>query len=77
MLTATQLDVLVPVEAAAMANRQVIEWDRDDIDGLRWMKVDVLGLGMLGCLRRCFELRDEHGGSRLDIATISPEDPAT
>ena len=39
-----------------MADRQVIEWDKDDIDTLRFMKVDVLGLGMLGCLRRAFDL---------------------
>jgi error-prone DNA polymerase len=77
VLTADRLDGLVPVEPAAMANRQVIEWDKDDIDGLRWMKVDVLGLGMLGCLRRSFELLEEHGGERLDIATIPAEDPAT
>jgi len=77
VLTADRLDALVPVEPAAMANRQVIEWDKDDIDGLKWMKVDVLGLGMLGCLRRSFELLEEHGGERLDIATIPAEDPAT
>jgi len=77
VLTADRLDGLVPVEPAAMANRQVIEWDKDDIDALKWMKVDVLGLGMLGCLRRSFELLEEHGGERLDIATIPAEDPAT
>ncbi len=77
VLTADRLDELVPVEPAAMANRQVIEWDKDDIDALKWMKVDVLGLGMLGCLRRSFELLEEHGGGRLDIATIPAEDPAT
>ena len=68
---------LVPVEPAAMAGRQVIEWDKDDIDALKWMKVDVLGLGMLGCLRRGFELIEQGGGTRLDIANIPPEDPAT
>jgi len=77
VLTADRLDALVPVEPAAMANRQVIEWDKDDIDALKWMKVDVLGLGMLGCLRRGFELLEEQGGERLDIATIPAEDTAT
>ena len=85
VLTAAPLSDLVPVEPAAMAGRQVIEWDKDDIDALKWMKVDVLGLGMLGCLRRGFELIEQGGGSALDtggrppldIATIPPEDPAT
>ena len=61
VLTQDRLDDLVPVAPAAMAGRQVIEWDKDDIDALRWMKVDVLGLGMLGCLRRAFALLEEQG----------------
>jgi error-prone DNA polymerase len=77
VLTQAGLSDLVPIEPAAMANRQVIEWDKDDIDALRWMKVDVLGLGMLGCLRRGFELIGQQHGMALDIATIPPEDPAT
>ncbi|ODN71757.1 Error-prone DNA polymerase [Methylobrevis pamukkalensis] len=52
VLTDDRLDDLVPIEPAAMENRQVIEWDKDDIDALKFMKVDVLGLGMLGCMRR-------------------------
>ena len=55
-----------------MVNRQVIEWDKDDIDTLRFMKVDVLGLGMLGCMRRAFDLLAEHKGQGLDLATIPP-----
>src|SRR5690606_3962147 len=47
---------LVPIENARMADRTVIEWDKDDIDALGMMKVDVLGLGMLSCIRRCFDL---------------------
>ncbi|HYZ62697.1 MAG TPA: PHP domain-containing protein, partial [Acetobacteraceae bacterium] len=54
VLTLTPLIDLVPIEPAAMADRQIIEWDKDDIDALGMMKVDVLGLGMLGCLRRFF-----------------------
>ena len=77
VLTRDRLDELVPVEPAAMAGRQVIEWDKDDIDALKFMKVDVLGLGMLGCLRRAFELLEEHRGVSVDIATISAEDPRT
>ncbi len=77
VLTEDHLSDLVPVEPAAMAGRQVIEWDKDDIDTLKWMKVDVLGLGMLGCLRRAFALLEEQGGPAMDIATVPAEDPAT
>ncbi len=52
VLTQDRLDELVPIEPAAMDDRQVIEWDKDDIDALKFMKVDVLGLGMLGCMSR-------------------------
>ena len=77
VLTSDRLDELVPVEPAAMAGRQVIEWDKDDIDALKWMKVDVLGLGMLGCMRRAFDLLQEYRGLSLDIATIPAEDAKT
>jgi error-prone DNA polymerase len=77
VLTQDRLDDLVPIEPAAMADRQVIEWDKDDIEALRFMKVDVLGLGMLGCLRRAFDLLAEHKHESLDLATIPSEDPAT
>jgi len=77
VLTADRLDDLVPIEPASMKDRQVIEWDKDDIDILRFMKVDVLGLGMLGCMRRAFDLLDEHRHVRHDLATIPQEDPAT
>ena len=77
VLTRDRLDDLVPIEPAAMQDRQVIEWDKDDIDILRWMKVDVLGLGMLGCMRRAFDLLAEHRGKRIDLANVPPEDPET
>ena len=77
VLTQDRLDELVPLEPAAMAGRQVIEWDKDDIDQLKFMKVDVLGLGMLGCLRRAFEMIEAQTGRRLDIASIPAEDAAT
>ena len=54
-----------------MADRQVIEWEKDDIEELKFMKVDVLGLGMLGCMRRAFDLLDEHKGIRIDLASPS------
>ena len=77
VLTEDRLDDLVPIEPASMANRQVIEWDKDDIDSLRFMKVDVLGLGMLGCMRRAFDLLGQHHGVSMDLAGIPQEDPAT
>ena len=77
VLTEDRLDELVPIEPAAMDDRQVIEWDKDDIEALRFMKVDVLGLGMLGCMRRAFDLLSQHRGQRLTLDTIPPEDPAT
>ena len=77
VLTLDRLDELVPIEPAAMEDRQVIEWDKDDIDALKFMKVDVLGLGMLGCMRRAFDLLAKSKNIRLDLATIPAEDPAT
>jgi error-prone DNA polymerase len=77
VLTRDRLDELVPIEPAAMEDRTTIEWLKDDIDILKMMKVDILGLGMLGCLRRAFELLAEHKDIRLDLATIPAEDPAT
>lgn len=77
VLTRDRLDELVPIEPAAVADRQVIEWDKDDIDILKFMKVDVLALGMLSCMRRAFGLLAEHKDIRLDLATIPAEDPRT
>ncbi|WP_428645621.1 error-prone DNA polymerase [Roseibium sp.] len=77
VLTRDRLDELVPIEPAAMQDRQVIEWDKDDIDILKFMKVDVLALGMLSCMRRAFDLLAEHKDIRLDLATIPAEDPRT
>ncbi len=77
VLTHDRLDDLVPIEPAAMADRQIIEWDKDDIDTLRFMKVDVLALGMLTCIRKGLNLIAEHKGIALDLATIPTEDPRT
>jgi error-prone DNA polymerase len=77
VLTEDRLDELVPIEPAAMDDRQVIEWDKDDIDALKFMKVDVLALGMLTCMRIGFDLLREHKGIDLDLATIPAEDPRT
>ena len=77
VLTRDRLDELVPIEPAAMVDRQVIEWDKDDIDVLRFMKVDCLALGMLSCMKRSFDLLAEHKGTTIDLATIPAEDPRT
>jgi hypothetical protein len=70
------LDDLVPIEPASMVDRQIVEWDKDDLDALGCMKVDVLGLGMLGALSRGFDLLGEHKGVELDLASIPQDDPA-
>jgi error-prone DNA polymerase len=77
VLTQDKLDTLVPIEPAAMIDRQVIEWDKDDIDTVKFMKVDVLGLGMLGCMRRAFDLLEEHRGERKGLADIPSDDGPT
>jgi len=77
VLTHDRLDELVPIEPAAMVDRQVIEWDKDDIDALKFMKVDVLALGMLTCMKRGLDLLADHKGVHLDLATIPAEDPRT
>ena len=71
-----RLDEVVPIGPAAMPGRTVIEWDKDDLEALGILKVDVLGLGMLSCLRKGFELLATHHGRRLDLAGVPPEDPA-
>ncbi len=76
VLTHDRLDDLVPIEPAAMEDRQVIEWDKDDIDALKFMKVDVLGLGMLGCMNRAFNLLEEAKGIQVGLADLQDDDPA-
>ncbi len=67
---------LVPIENAAMPERTVIQWDKDDLEDLGLMKVDVLGLGMLSAIRRSFELIERFDGRKLTMATVPSEDPA-
>jgi len=71
------LHTLVPVENAAMPDRTIIQWDKDDLDSLGLLKVDCLALGMLTCLRKCFDLLRRHRGRDLSVATIEPGDDAT
>ena len=78
VLTRDRLDDLVPIEPATMVDRSVIEWEKDDLEALKIMKVDVLGVGMLGCMRRAFDLLAEHKGQRLTLASpeMQEDDPA-
>ncbi len=75
-MTKGPLCELVPIENAAMADRTVIEWDKDDLDELGILKVDCLSLGMLTAIRKCFALVREHTGRELTLASI-PEGDAT
>ncbi|EJE51235.1 DNA-directed DNA polymerase III PolC [Acidovorax sp. CF316] len=77
VLTQGLLTRIVPVENAAMVNRSIIQWDKDDLDEMHLMKVDVLALGMLSALRRCLDLRASLRGERWELHQIPPEDPAT
>jgi error-prone DNA polymerase len=76
VMTRGRLDELVPIENAAMAGRTVIEWDKDDIDELGILKVDVLALGMLTCLAKGFKLIKEHYGEVYGLETVPKEDAA-
>src|SRR5690606_18419801 len=76
VLTRGPLVEVVPVGNAAMADRTFIEWDKDDLAALGLLKVDVLALGMLTCIRKAFDLIAEHGGRRLARASVPREDAA-
>ena len=76
IITEGRLDELVPIENAAMEDRTVICWDKDDIDTLGILKVDILALGMLSCIRKAFDLLKKHHSVRYSLATLPPEDPA-
>jgi error-prone DNA polymerase len=74
VLTQDRLDTYVPIGNAAMDDRTFIEWDKDDVDALNMMKVDVLALGMLTCIRKCFDLIADHKGKRYQLADIKSKD---
>src|SRR3546814_5915318 len=67
---------MVPIHNAAMADRTFIEWDKDDIDELALMKVDILALGMLTCIRKCFDLMRLHGLGDHGLKSVPEDDPA-
>ena len=91
VVTRGRLDELVPVENASMAGRTVVQWDKDDLEALGLLKVDVLALGMLTAIQKCFRMLDAHrlapelrrsakganGGRVLDLADVPTDDPAT
>jgi len=74
VITRDSLESLVPIGKTAMDSRQIIEWNKDDIDALAILKVDVLALGMLSCLRRAFALMEEHYGQQLKLVDLLSED---
>jgi error-prone DNA polymerase len=76
VMTRDRLDEMVPVMNAAMEDRTNIEWDKDDLDAVGMLKVDVLALGMLSCIRRAFDFMAKHYGETWTLATIPAEDPA-
>jgi error-prone DNA polymerase len=75
VITQGPLCELVPIENAAMADRTVIQWDKDDLDTLGLLKVDCLALGMLTAIHRCFDLVQRHTGRSLTLASIPAGDP--
>ncbi|AHE97708.1 error-prone DNA polymerase [Thioalkalivibrio paradoxus] len=75
VIAAGRLDELVPIENAAMAGRTVIQWDKDDLDALGLLKIDILALGMFSCLRRCLELLARHRNQHWGLADVPAEDP--
>jgi error-prone DNA polymerase len=75
VMTNGPLCELVPIENCAMVDRTVVQWDKDDLDALGILKVDVLALGMLTAIRKCFDLIHKHHGRELELATVPQNDP--
>ena len=75
ILTERPLTETVPIGNGAMAERSFIEWDKDDIDALGILKIDILALGMLTCIRKCFDLIKAHYGQSHTLASVPQEDP--
>ena len=75
VLTRGPLEEIVPIGNGAMKDRTFVEWDKDDLETLGLMKVDVLGLGMLTCIRKAFELLAQHKGLHLTLASVPQDDP--
>ncbi len=75
VITQGKLDRLVPIENAAMEDRTVIQWDKNDLEELGLLKVDCLCLGMLSAIRKCFEMLGQHWNRHVTLATVPQEDP--
>ena len=76
VMTGGMLSDFVPIENSAMPNRTVIQWDKNDLDALGLLKVDILALGMLTAIRRCFDLIQQHYGQQFTLANVPAEDHA-
>ncbi len=77
VITQNPLEAVMPIHNAAMDDRTFVEWDKDDLDALGMLKIDVLSLGMLTCIRKCFELIEGHHGRAISLPTIPRDDSAT
>ncbi|WP_296002070.1 error-prone DNA polymerase [Rugamonas sp.] len=77
VISHTKLSRLVPIENAAMADRSIVQWDKDDLDAVGLLKIDLLALGMLSCIRRALDLVSEQRGQRFDLGDVPAEDAAT
>ncbi len=76
VITRSRLDEVMPIGNGAMPDRTFVEWDKDDLDALGILKIDVLGLGMLSCLRKALDLVEQRYGEKLTLTTIPPEEDA-
>jgi error-prone DNA polymerase len=74
VITKDRLDEIVPIMRTAMDERKMVEWDKNDLDAVGLIKVDVLALGMLSCLKRAFDLLGQHYGRKLDLASLPKEE---
>ena len=77
ILTRGRLDETIPIGNGAMPDRTFVEWDKDDLDSLGILKIDILALGMLSCIRKAFDLVAQHYGERYTLASVPAEDAAT
>ena len=76
VITRGPLEELIPIGNGAMEDRTFVEWDKDDLDALGILKIDILALGMLTCIAKAFALIERHYSKVFEIATVPPEDPA-
>ncbi|MEM6462218.1 MAG: error-prone DNA polymerase [Pseudomonadota bacterium] len=74
VITRDRLSSVIPIENAAMDDRTVVEWDKDDLESLGMLKIDVLGLGMLSCIRKAFEMLEDHYGRYETLSSLPDED---